>query len=188
MLDTMLFSKQMRTMNSEFEDLLSTVEIFCNSTNTKKKLDKHAQELKGNGTGSKKAGPGKRRMNPPTNMAIPIQEVAEYNGHSIVQVCANSISSIVACNQLYSRSLIQSNTFLEFVNEDILSHGNKYSSGALNKAVAGQIQHNQLLQQQHMHPHHTEQPPKQDPVSKKQPTKTQPASPPPSKRTKQETP
>ena len=55
MLETMLFSKQVRSMITEFEDLLCIVEISCNSTNTKKKLDKHTQESKGNGIGSEKA-------------------------------------------------------------------------------------------------------------------------------------
>ena len=35
-LETMLFSKQVRSMITEFEDLMCIVEISCNSTNTKK--------------------------------------------------------------------------------------------------------------------------------------------------------
>ena len=144
MLDAMLFSKQMRNMNIEFEDMLSLIEIFCNSANTKQKLDKHAKD-----TSNKKASRKKPRLSKhsTSNVAIAIQDVTEYDGKSFVDICANSISSLVACNQLYARSLIQSNTFLEYINQNLLSHGEKYSSNELTAVVANQIRQNKASTQ-----------------------------------------
>ena len=140
MLDAMLFSKQMRNMNIEFEDMLSLIEIFCNSANTKQKLDEHAKD-----STNKKASHKKPRLSKhsTSNEAIAIQDVTEYNGKSFVDICANSVSSIVACNQLYARSLIQSNTFLDYINQNLLSHGAKYSSNELTGVIANQIQQNE---------------------------------------------
>jgi len=140
MLDAMLFSKQMRNMNIEFEDMLSLIEIFCNSTHTKQKLDEHAKDSSNKKASHKKP---RRTKHSSSNEAIAIQDVTEYNGKSFVDICANSISSIVACNQLYARSLIQSNTFLEYINQNLLSHGAKYSSNELTAVVANQIQQNE---------------------------------------------
>ena len=139
MLDSMLYANHMRTMNNEFEDMLSIIEIFCDSPKTKSKLDAFSGDLKNGKPGSNK----RRRQNGGQhNLALPIQCVTEYDGKSIVDIRANSVSSIVACHHLYSSSLIQGNTFLEYINARILNHGDKYTTTDLAAVIATQIQRN----------------------------------------------
>jgi len=149
-------------MNNEFEDMLSIIEIFCDSPKTKSKLNTFSEDLKNGKPGQNK----RRRPNGwQQNLGLPIQCVTEYDGKSIVEIRANSVSSIVACHHLYSSSLIHSNTFLEYINARILSHGDTYTTTDLAAVIASQIQKNNVA----MPPAHatkTDTPPHAKPTEK----------------------
>jgi hypothetical protein len=143
---TMLFCKKMKDMSNEFEDLLSVLHIFCTSDKTEQHLENYCMDVQS----SQSTGKRKRPQYAKTD-AIPIQLVTIYDGNPIVDICANSVSSILTCQQLLSNHLIQSENFLEFFNEQLTSGGAKHSSPALIGVATRQIELNKdklLLQQQ----------------------------------------
>jgi len=143
---TMLFCKRMQDMSNEFENLLSVVHIFCTSDETEQQLQNYCMDVQS----LQSTGKRKKSQYAKTD-AIPIQLVTTYDGNRIVDICANSVSSILTCQQLLSNHLIQSENFLEFFNEQLTSGGAKHSSSALLGVATRQIKLNKdklLLQQQ----------------------------------------
>ena len=111
---SMLFCRKLRHMNAEFQVLLSTIDIFCNSPDTARNITAF---IAGRGERTSHSSIGYKRQKRLQRMrrdeVIPIQLVTGYHSRSTCVVTANSMSSIIMCNEL--RNVLPSVCFLDFI-------------------------------------------------------------------------
>ena len=115
MQNTMLFCNKLRKMNAEFEDLVGTIDLFCNSPDTARNIQKYNEEQKQ--VSSQPSGPKRQKIHPhrQKHEVIPIQLVIAYQPRKNCAIEASSISSILFCNALTTSSLIPGVSMVDFI-------------------------------------------------------------------------
>jgi len=115
---SMLFCRKLRHMNAEFQVLLSTVDIFCNSPDTARNITAYITE-RGERTSHSSIRYKRQKRLPRTRKdeVIPIQLVTGYHSRNNCVVTANSMSSIIMCNEL--RNVLPSVCFLDFIMKSV---------------------------------------------------------------------
>ena len=108
---TMMFTKQLNRMNSEFENLIGSIDAFCNCKNTEQNIEKY-NESKQNGKRGKQSQKGPQRNK---TEIIPIQLVTEMLQYNTCKIVANSISTMIVANDLQSNSLMPEENFLKYI-------------------------------------------------------------------------
>jgi hypothetical protein len=106
-----MFTKQLNRMNSEFENLIGSIDAFCNCKNTEQNIEKY-NESKKNGKRGKQSQKGPQRNK---TEIIPIQLVTEMLQYNTCKIVANSISTMIVANDLQSNSLMPEENFLKYI-------------------------------------------------------------------------
>jgi len=103
-------------MNSEFEDLLGMIDVFCNSKDTTRNIQSYNKNRAESHDSAHKRRRKRNESQHKHNEVIPIQLVT---GNRPLQhyctITANSMSSILLCNSLHSNSVLATSCFLDFV-------------------------------------------------------------------------
>jgi len=110
----MLFCNKLRHMNTEFELLLSTIQVFCDSSDTTTNIQKYQSECL---LDSKHASSHKRRRTNPHKRhheVIPIQLVTQCLKADYV-IVADSMSGILCCNTLTVNALMPCVSFVDYL-------------------------------------------------------------------------
>ena len=115
MQNTMLFCNKLRKINVEFEDLVGTIDLFCNSPDTARNIEKYNEELRQ--AQLQPSGPKRHKIHPhrQKHEVIPIQLVIGYQPRKNCAIEASSISSIVFCNALHKAALIPGVSLIDFI-------------------------------------------------------------------------
>ena len=117
-LRSMLFCRKLRHMNIEFQELLSTIDIFCNSPDTARNITAYvkdrAERISHSSNGHKRQ---KRLQQCRKNDVIPIQLVTAYSARNRCLLTAESMSSIIMSNEL--RNTMPAVCFLDFIQKSM---------------------------------------------------------------------
>jgi len=111
---SMLLYNKLRLMNSEFQVLLSTIDVFCHSPDTARNITAYtkqqAERVSHAPVGHKRQ---RRLQHTRKTEVIPIQLVTGNRGRSNCVITVSSMSSILVCNDL--RSVLPPVCFVDFI-------------------------------------------------------------------------
>jgi len=111
---SMLLCNKLRLMNSEFQVLLSTIDVFCHSPDTARNITtymkEHAERVSHAPVGHKRQ---RRLQHTRKTEVIPIQLVTGNRARNNCVITASSMSSILVCNEL--RSVLPPVCFVDFI-------------------------------------------------------------------------
>ena len=110
----MLFCNKLRRMNSEFELLLSTIQVFCDAPDTTRNIEKYQSERL---IDSKHAAGHKRQRTNPHRRhheVIPIQLVTQCLKTNYA-ILADSMSGMLCCNTLTANALMPAVSFVDYL-------------------------------------------------------------------------
>ena len=111
----MQFGSKLKQMNSEFEDLLGTIDVFCNSKDTTRNIKSFYKKRAESHDSAHKRRRKRNESQNKHNEVIPIQLVTDNLPLQHCTITANSMSSILLCNSLHSNSVLATSCFLDFV-------------------------------------------------------------------------
>ena len=115
---SMLFGRKLGHMNAEFQVLLSTIDVFCNSSDTVRNIATYVQDRGARTSHSSIGYKRQRRLQRASrNEVIPIQLVTGSHSRTNCVIRANSMSSIIMCNEL--RSVLPPACFLDFIMQNV---------------------------------------------------------------------
>lgn len=111
---TMLLCNKLGQMNSEFQVLLSTIDVFCHSADTARNIAAYQRESSKHVQGGSARHKRHRTLHHTRKSeVIPIQLVTAYHSRNRCVISATSTSSILVSNDM--RSVLPNTCFVDFV-------------------------------------------------------------------------
>ena len=110
----MLLCKKLAQMNSEFQVLLSTIDVFCHSADTTRNIAAYQKERseRMESTPARHKRP-KKMYHMRKSEVIPIQLVTGYHSRNNCVISATSMSSILVSHDM--RSVLPNTCFVDFL-------------------------------------------------------------------------
>ena len=111
---TMLLCQKLGQMNSEFQVLLSTIDVFCHSADTARNIAVYQRESSKHVQGGSARHKRHRTLHHTRKSeVIPIQLVTAYHSRNRCVISATSTTSILVSNEM--RSVLPNTCFVDFV-------------------------------------------------------------------------